>query len=103
MWFLAASTAWQTGLAIAGLALAAPTAFVAAASFKRTAHVADVATTTAAQQVGLDYMRESLKAQQETIVHQQGEIGELRGELKSCRGERDTMAAQISELQSRMT
>lgn len=92
---------WPTLIAIGSLILAVPTAAVTAATFRRTAHVADVQTTTAAQQVGLDYMRESLKVQQETIVRQQGEIGELRGELRSCRTERETLAADLAELRTR--
>ncbi len=92
---------WQTFVAVGSLLIAVPSAFVAAATFRRTAHVADVQTVTAAQQVGLDYMRESLKVQQETIVRQQGEIGELRGELRSCRTERETLAADLAELRTR--
>lgn len=94
-------TVWQTIIAIGGLALAAPTSVVAAMTFRRTAHVADVATLTAAQEVGLEYLRESLKTQQQTIVDQQGAIGELRGELRSCRGEREALAAEIADLRNR--
>lgn len=101
MWWFAASTAWPTVIGLGGLVIAVPTAVVSALSFRRTAHVADVATATAAQQVGLDYMRESLKTQQDTIVRQQGEIGELRGELRSCRSEREALAADLAELRSR--
>ena len=92
---------WQTIIAFSGLAVATPTSVVAALSFRRTARVADVKSITEAQQVGLDYLRESLKTQQETIVRQEGEIGTLRGELKSCREERQAMAADIAELRTR--
>jgi septal ring factor EnvC (AmiA/AmiB activator) len=89
---------WQTFIAVGGLLVATPTAVVAAATFRRTARVADVQTATAAQQVGLDYLRESLATQQATIIRQEGEIGALRGELKGCREERQAMAAEIADL-----
>lgn len=92
---------WETVIAIGGLAVAVPTSVVAALSFRRTARVADVKSITEAQQVGLDYLRESLKTQQETIVRQEGEIGELRGELKHCRTEREALAADLAELKGR--
>lgn len=92
---------WQTLVAAAAVLVGVPTSAVAVAAFRRTAHVADVAATTAAQQVGLDYMEKALATQQETIVRQQGEIGELRGELRSCRTERETLAADLAELRSR--
>lgn len=103
MWLLAASTGWQTALAVAGLVLAAPTSVVAAATFKRTAHVADVASMTAAQEVGLSYMKESLAAQQQTIVSQQGQIGRLEGKLETCETERHALAEQIAELRREIT
>ena len=93
---------WQTIVAFGGLVVAVPTSVVAALSFRRTARVADVATTTAAQQVGLSYLKESLAAQQVTIVHQEGLLGELRGELKSCRDERVALAGQIQDLRRKM-
>lgn len=91
-------TVWQTIVAVGGLVVTIPTAAVAYAGFRRTAHVADVATATAAQQVGLDYLKESLAIQQATILRQEGEIGALRGELKGCREERQVMAAEIADL-----
>lgn len=101
---------WQTLVAAAAVIVAVPTAAVAVAAFRRTARVADVQSVTEAQQVGLEYLRESLKIQQQTIVEQQGQIGQLRGELKGCREERQTMAgqiehqaAQIADLQTRLT
>jgi hypothetical protein len=108
---------WQTVLALAGPLVAVPTSIVAVLAFRRTARVADVGAATAAQQVGLDYLKESLKAQQETITRQEGQIGELRGELRHCHTERETQtvqikaqadqilaqAGQIAELQARLT
>lgn len=92
---------WQTVVALASPLVAVPTSVVAVLAFRRTARVADVASITEAQQVGLEYLRESLKLQQQTIVDQQGQIGELRGELRSCKHEREALAADLADLRSR--
>lgn len=89
---------WQTIVAAAAVLVAIPGAGIGYAAFRRTAHVADVASTTAAQQVGLEYLTKSLEQQQSMIVHQEGLIGELRGALTSCKDERQILAEQIAEL-----
>jgi hypothetical protein len=109
VWFLAASSGWQTVLALAGPLVGVPTSVVAVLAFKRTARVADAKASAEAIGIGLDYVRtgiaeqrqameQALAHQQDVIREQQGMIGELRGELKGCREERRAMADEITEL-----
>jgi predicted RNase H-like nuclease (RuvC/YqgF family) len=102
-------TVWQAVASLAGLASALTAFGLGLAAFVRSGRAEDAreradaaSSSAAASQVGLEYLRESLRAQQETITRQEGEIGELRGRLRECREERQAMAVQIAELQERM-
>ncbi len=93
---------WQVVAPIGSLLLTAVAAGVSFAAFRRSARAEDARTSAEAAKVGLDYLRESLRAQQETIVHQEGEIGVLRGELKSCKDERQALADRLTEIEGKL-
>ncbi len=93
---------WQIAAALGSLLVTVVAAGVSFAAFRRSARAEDARTSAEASKVGLDYLRESLKAQGETIVRQEGELGELRGELRSCRDERSALADRLTEIEGKL-
>jgi septal ring factor EnvC (AmiA/AmiB activator) len=100
---------WQAVASLAGLCSALTAFGLGLAAFVRSGRAEDAreradqaSSSAAASQVGLDYLRGALEAQQRTIVHQEGEIGELRGQLRECRAERHNLAATIVQQEARI-
>lgn len=89
---------WQAVAAIGALLLSIPATVIGVIGFYRSARAEDAKGRADAAEVGLQYLREGLAAQQATITRQQGEIGELRGQLKVCHEERHVMAGEIEKL-----
>jgi hypothetical protein len=82
---------WQVALPLGSLVIALPASVTAYLAFRRSSSAE-------ASRVGLEYLRESLRFQQETIVRQEHEIGVVRGELNGCREERQIIAREIADL-----
>ena len=93
---------WQAVASIAAMCTAIVGGGLGIAGWFRSARADDAKGRADAAGVGLEYLRESLRAQQDQIVRQEGEIGELRGQLRECRDERHQLAVRVAELEEKM-